>query len=86
MVMFSKLGKYKDFGLLVIRVGLGIMFIYHGYPKLLGGVHTWAMLGSSTKYVGITFAPAVWGFLSSLVETLGGIFLIVGLAFRPVCL
>ena len=84
--MFSSLGKYKNFGLLIIRVGLGIMFIYHGLPKLTGGVHAWRGLGSSTKYVGIHFLPVVWGLLSAVVETLGGVMLIVGLAFRPVCL
>lgn len=86
MAYFSNLGKYKDFGLLVIRVGLGIMFIYHGYPKLLGGPHLWEQVGASTKYVGINFAPVFWGFMAALVEALGGFLLIVGLAFRPVCL
>jgi putative oxidoreductase len=86
MALFSKLGNYKNFGLLVIRVGLGLMFIYHGYPKLLGGEKAWAELGASTKYVGIHFLPVLWGLLSALVETVGGVLLILGLAFRPVCL
>jgi putative oxidoreductase len=86
MALFSKLGNYKNFGLLVIRVGLGIMFIYHGYPKLGGGVKMWEELGSSTKYVGIHFWPVVWGLLCAVVETFGGFLLILGLAFRPVCL
>jgi putative oxidoreductase len=86
MAMFSKLGNYKNFGLLFIRAGLGIMFIYHGYPKLFGGEKAWVELGGSTKYVGVTFFPMVWGFLSALVETIGGFLLIIGLAFRPVCL
>jgi putative oxidoreductase len=37
MAWFKNAGQYKNFGLLVIRVGLGILFIYHGLPKLLGG-------------------------------------------------
>jgi putative oxidoreductase len=86
MAFFSSLGKYKDFGLLIIRVGLGIMFIYHGYPKLIGGVHSWEKLGESTKYVGIHFLPVFWGLIAALVETAGGAVLIIGLAFRPVCL
>jgi len=85
MALFDKLGNYKNFGLLIIRVGLGIMFIYHGYPKLGGGPKMWAQLGSSTKYVGIHFWPVVWGLLSAAVETFGGFLLIIGLAFRPVC-
>jgi putative oxidoreductase len=85
-MLFSNLSKYKDFGLLVIRVGLGIMFIYHGLPKLMGGEDMWMKVGSSAKYVGITFAPVFWGFMAGTVEALGGLFLIIGLAFRPVCL
>ena len=86
MVIFNNLNKYKSFGLLIIRVGLGAMFIYHGLPKLMGGEKLWESLGSSTKYIGITFLPAVWGFLSALVETLGGLLLIIGFVFRPVCI
>jgi putative oxidoreductase len=86
MAMFSGLGNYKNFGLLVIRVGLGLMFIYHGYSKLGGGVKTWEGLGNATKYVGIHFWPVVWGLVSAATETFGGFLLIIGLAFRPVCL
>jgi len=86
MALFSNLGNYKNFGLLVIRVGLGIMFIYHGYPKLGGGVTTWEHLGSATKYVGIHFWPVFWGLACAATETFGGFLLLIGLAFRPVCL
>ena len=86
MALFSNLGNYKNFGLLIIRVGLGIMFIYHGYPKLGGGPKVWAELGGSTKYIGIHFWPVVWGLLCAVTETFGGFLLILGLAFRPVCI
>lgn len=85
MAILSSLNKYRDVGLLIIRVGLGAMYIFHGYPKLLGGPEGWAGLGASTKYVGITFAPVFWGFMAALTETLGGFLLLIGLAFRPVC-
>jgi len=86
MALFGNLGNYKNFGLLIIRIGLGIMFIYHGYPKLGGGVKIWGEIGSSTKYVGIHFWPVFWGLMCAVVETFGGFLLILGLAFRPVCL
>jgi putative oxidoreductase len=86
MALFSKLDKYKNFGLLIIRVGLGLMFIYHGLPKLTGGEKVWIQLGSATKYVGIHFWPALWGFLCAVVETFGGFLVVIGLEFRPVCL
>jgi len=31
----------KDLGLLILRVGIGVMFICHGIPKLLGGPEGW---------------------------------------------
>jgi putative oxidoreductase len=86
MALFSKLGNYKNFGLLIIRIGLGIMFIYHGFPKLMGGVKSWEGVGAAMKYVGIHFWPVVWGFLAAAVETFGGFLLIIGLQFRPVCI
>jgi putative oxidoreductase len=86
MALFSNLGNYKNFGLLIIRVGLGVMFIYHGYPKLMGGPKEWTELGGSMKYIGIHFLPMVWGLLAAVTELLGGFLLIIGLAFRPVCI
>jgi putative oxidoreductase len=86
MALFSNLGNYKNFGLLIIRVGLGVMFIYHGLPMLMGGPKGWAELGSATKYIGIHSAPAFFGLLSAVTETFGGFLLILGLVFRPVCL
>jgi len=86
MAILSQLGNYRNFGLLIIRVGLGIMFILHGYPKLLGGPEKWEAIGSSTKYVGVHFFPTFWGLMSGCTETFGGFLLVIGLAFRPVCL
>ncbi len=86
MALFSKLGNYKNFGLLIIRVGLGIMFIYHGYPKLIGGPHKWRAIGEAMKYVGIHFWPVFWGFLAAAVEAVGGVLLIIGWQFRVVCM
>jgi putative oxidoreductase len=36
--------------------------------------------------VGIHFLPILWGFVCAITETFGGVLVIVGLAFRPVCL
>ncbi len=86
MTIWNNLGNYKNLGLLIIRVGLGLMFVHHGYPKLGGGAKVWEELGSSTKYIGIHFWPTLWGLLAAIVETFGGFLLIIGFAFRPVCL
>lgn len=86
MAIFASIGKYRNTGLLIIRLGLGVMMMLHGYPKLLGGPDKWEAVGSSMKYLGITFAPAVWGLLAAAAETFGGFLLLIGLVFRPVCL
>jgi len=86
MAALGKLGNYKNFGLLVIRVGLGLMFIWHGYPKLIGGEKSWVKIGGAVNYVGIHFLPVMWGLLCGIVETVGGAFLVIGFWFRPVCL
>lgn len=62
------------------------MFIFHGYTKLLSGPQGWEGLGGSMKNVGINFFPMVWGFMAAITEAFGGFLLILGLAFRPVCL
>ncbi|WP_369811116.1 DoxX family membrane protein [Hymenobacter mellowenesis] len=36
-MFFTNRYPAHDFGLLIIRVGIGLMFMLHGYPKLTGG-------------------------------------------------
>ena len=86
MAIFDSLGKYRNTGLLIMRIGIGIMFIVHGFPKLAGGLAGWAELGGSMKVVGVTFLPVFWGFMAAVAETFGGFLLIVGLFFRPACI
>ncbi|HXB33304.1 MAG TPA: DoxX family protein [Puia sp.] len=86
MAFLKNLGNHKNFGLLLIRAGLGILFIYHGLPKLIGGPSKWEHLGTAAGSVGIHFLPTFWGLVCALTETLGGVLVIVGLAFRPACI
>lgn len=76
------LKSYKDLGLLLFRLGLGGMFIWHGWPKITGGVALWTGLGKTMALFGITFAPAFWGFMSAFAEFFGGILLLVGFFYR----
>lgn len=86
MALFSKLGNYKNTGLLIIRIGLGVMMITHGLPKLTGGVERWEAVGGAMGNIGITFFPVFWGFMAAIVETFGGFLLIIGFLFRPSCI
>ena len=79
-------GKYADIGLLVIRVGIGVMFIFHGFPKITGGTEQWTELGKAMGTFGITFLPAFWGFMAAFSEFFGGVFLVLGILFQPACI
>jgi len=84
MAIFDNLGKYRNTGLLILRIGLGAMMMFHGFPKIMGGPDKWAGIGSSMNVIGINFIPAFWGFMAAISEGLGGFLLLLGLFFRPV--
>lgn len=76
--------NYKDFGLLVMRLGLGVAFIAHGWPKMSGGPEAWAGYGARmAASTGIDFLPEFWGFMAAFAELGGGILLLLGLLTRP---
>lgn len=86
MGLLNKLDNYKNIGLLVIRIGLGIMFIYHGYPKIAGGPSQWEQLGGAMNFLGLGFFPVFWGFMAAATEFIGGFLIIIGWQFRAVCI
>lgn len=83
MVKTRKKEEIRNIGLLILRIGLGIMFILHGYPKMFGGPETWTEVGMAMQYLGIDFAPMFFGFMAGVTEFFGGIFLLLGLFFTP---
>lgn len=85
MALFANRYRTHDLGLLLLRVGIGVMFTLHGYPKLTGGVEAWTQVGGTMKLIGINFAPAFWGFLAAAAEAVGGQLLAIGLFFRVAC-
>ncbi|WP_139922269.1 DoxX family protein [Hymenobacter sp. DG01] len=85
MALFENRYRTHDFGLLALRVGIGVMFTIHGYPKLTGGPEAWAQVGGAMKLVGLDFAPAFWGFLAAAAEAVGGQLIAIGLFFRWAC-
>ena len=74
--------KNVDLGLFILRVGIGLLFVYHGLPKIMGGVEKWAELGQAMGLLGITVAPAFWGFMAAIAEFCGGLALITGVLTR----
>ena len=74
----------RDAGLLVMRAGVGLSFLYiHGLPKISAGLPLWEKLGAAMGDLGIHFAPGFWGFMSASSEFFGGACLILGLMTRP---
>lgn len=74
-----------NFGLLILRLGVGIMMLCHGWPKLISGSQTWNGLGQAMGVFGITLAPVFWGFMASVAEAVGGVCMAAGILFRPFC-
>jgi putative oxidoreductase len=85
-MILRSLGKYRDTGLLLLRILIGLSFLAHGIPKLMGGPEFWTKLGKSMQFVGVGSYPIFWGLMAALSESLGGCLLVIGLAFRPACL
>ena len=83
-MILAWLSQYRDIGLLFLRAGIGTMMVIHGWPKLAGGIHQWEKLGKATSAIGINVFPGFWGFSSAMVETIGGVLIVLGCCFRPV--
>jgi putative oxidoreductase len=79
--------KNADLGLLILRLGIGVLYIFHGVPKYFRGPDTWAWLGSQTAALGnifeFTYIPL--GLVAATAEAVGGVLLILGLYFRTTC-
>lgn len=89
--MFGKMASTApvsmDFGLLLLRVGIGAcLIVFHGYDKITGGPERWTAIGSNMDVLGITFAPVFWGFMAAFAETVGALLLILGPLFRLMAL
>src|SRR5680860_463888 len=79
--------RWIDIGLLVLRLGFGLGFVYfHGWDKLMGGPERWAGVGASVEHLGIGFGHTFFGFLAAFAESIGGLLIALGLFFRPAAL
>ena len=86
-MVLTSLTKYRELGLLFLRVALGLVFFFaHGWPILAAGVGKWRELGHEMHYVHIHFAPVFWGFMAAFSESIGAALFVMGLFFRPACI
>lgn len=72
---------YISTGLLVLRIGIGIAFMLHGFPKIFGGGAEGLSMGLAKAGIPGGVAAA---YLAGIAEFFGGIALIAGIFFRPV--
>ncbi len=71
------LEKLRPAALLLLRCGLALVFIYHGYPKLFGGT---AKFVAAFQNLGL---PSYFVYIAGGIELLGGVLLALG-AITPV--
>jgi putative oxidoreductase len=74
----SSLDRFRDAGLLVLRLVLGLTFAHYGWAKMAGGVDAWRGTGSAMETFGIDFGFVAWGLAATLAELVGGLLLAVG--------
>ena len=72
----ESLEKLKPLALLLLRLGLGIIFVFHGYPKLF--THTRETM-QGFSHMGF---PGYFAYIAGVFEFFGGLLLIVGLFTR----
>lgn len=77
LAKFAK--KYRDYNVLLLRIALGLVFTIAGYGKLFGGIDGFAGMLSGT--FGSLAVVLAW--LVALIEFIGGIGVLVGIATRP---
>lgn len=69
-----------ELGLAILRVVLGVVYITHGLPKLMGGAEATTGLLARLGFP----IPLAFAWVVTLLETFGGLALIVGFLVRPV--
>lgn len=82
-MILTQLTKFRDFGLLFLRAGIGAAFIYNSRGLMFGGPAAWHKLGLAVTYVGMHLWPTFWGFMAAFSQFFGAILLILGFCFRP---
>ena len=83
-LMIMSLKHSSDIGILILRVFPGFaMFLNHGMSKISAGTPKWERLGSAlTDLIGFESLKIFFGFMASYAESLGALFIMVGLLTR----
>jgi len=79
-VVFPGLAIHRDWGLLALRVAVGIVFVVHGWPKLANAEGMAQAFGQPNPLLTAFFA------LQGVVEVIGGIAMLLGLGVQVAAL
>ncbi len=72
--ILTPLAPLSDIVLLVVRIIMGIVMIYYGYPKITN------LRSNAEDFVKMGFKPGIfWGTIVAFVEFFGGIAVIIGM-------
>jgi len=79
--------RHPDLGLLIIRVAVGLIFLFAGYTKFTAGETTLNTIGANIKYLGLdvgtnNISTLFFGLLAAGSEAVGGLMLVIGYMFR----
>ena len=81
-MLLSAQDRKKDFGLLIMRLGLAAVLLWHSVPKLIGGVAAWKSVGTTIDFINFGLPVSFMGLLSLALEALCSVSLIFGYLFR----
>lgn len=85
-MIWTGMTKYANMGLLILRLGIGVSFLIHGFLKFQGGADVLTRVGSAMSNFGIHGGHYALGLAAALGEMLGGLLFLFGAFFRPACL
>lgn len=72
----------KDLGLLILRIGIGVMLVYRGVGVFAHGLGADAPPAQAMAKLGISSMPQAWGIIAASVLCLGGLLIAFGVLVR----
>src|SRR3989344_6451101 len=79
--MIQPLLVFSDWGILALRLALGLILVVHGWPKIKN------LRGTAGNFETMGFKPGIfWGTIVALLEFVGGLFVLAGLFTQLVSL
>jgi putative oxidoreductase len=82
-----KMDYKPDTGILIFRVGMGVMMVFHGIMKIMGGLEFITKLGGLPPLIPENeILQLILGFIVVAFELFGGIGVILGYRFKASCI